>query len=140
MEIKQVADGFAVSPQVTTEDVKALADEGFRSLLCNRPDGEAPDQPTVAEIQAAAEQHGISFRHVPVISGQLTPADIAAFSSALDEMDKPIMAYCRTGTRSIQLWALAEGIRGLPANEILAAGKQAGYDLEPVVNWLRENQ
>lgn len=140
MEIKQVAEGFAVSAQVTAEDVKALAEEGFRSLLCNRPDGEAPDQPTVAEIQAAAEQHGLAFRHVPVISGKLTPADIAAFSSALDEMDRPLMAYCRTGTRSIQLWALAEGIRGLPANEILAAGKQAGYDLEPVVDWLRENQ
>ncbi|MEX1196601.1 MAG: TIGR01244 family sulfur transferase [Pseudohongiellaceae bacterium] len=140
MEIKQVAEGFAVSPQVSPEDVKALAEEGYRSLLCNRPDGEAPDQPTVAEIQAAAEQHGLAFRNVPVISGQLTPADIAAFSSALDEMDKPMVAYCRTGTRSIQLWALAEGIRGLPANEILAAGKLAGYDLEPVVNWLRENQ
>lgn len=140
MEIRQVAEGFAVSPQLSPDDIKALADEGFRSLLCNRPDGEAPDQPTVAEIKAAAEQHGLAFRNVPVISGQLTPADIASFSSALDEMDKPIVAYCRTGTRSIQLWALAEGIRGLPANEILAAGKQAGYDLEPVVNWLRENQ
>lgn len=139
MKLKQVNEEFAVSEQVTPADIEELAEQGFRAVVCNRPDAEGPEQPTFAEIQAAAEAHGLEIRNVPVISGQLTPADIAAFSSALDEMPRPMLAYCRTGSRSIQLWALASGVQGMSGDDILAAGKKAGYDLSPVVNWLREN-
>lgn len=140
MNVKQVVDGFAVAEQISPEEVSRLAADGYKSIICNRPDGESDDQPTVAEIQAGAEQQGITFRNVPVISGQLTPADIAAFTAALDELPKPMLAYCRTGTRSIQLWALSEGIQGMAHEDILAAGQRAGYDLKPVVNWLTQNQ
>jgi len=139
MKVRQVVDGFAVSEQISADDMAELAEQGYRSIICNRPDGEAPDQPTVAEIKAGADAWKLEFRNIPVISGQLTPADISALTAALEEMPKPILAYCRTGTRSIQLWALAEGVSGRPGEEILEAGKRAGYDLTPVVNWLRQN-
>ncbi len=139
MNVKQVVDGFSVTEQIEADDVTRLADEGFKTIICNRPDGEAEGQPTAAEIQAGAEKSGLDFREVPVVSGQLTPADIAAMSAALEELPRPMLAYCRTGTRSIQLWALAEGIHGMPHEEILAAGERAGYDLAPVVRWLEKN-
>lgn len=139
MKVKQVVDGFAVAEQIKTDDVAVLAEQGFRSIICNRPDGEAPDQPTVAEIKASADAYKLEFRNIPVISGQLTPADISAVTVALEELPKPILAYCRTGTRSIQLWALAEGVSGRSGEDILEAGQRAGYDLSAVVNWLRQN-
>lgn len=140
MKLKQVDDEFAVSEQITPSDIEELAEQGYKAVVCNRPDGEGPEQPSFAEIQAAAEAHGLEVRNVPVVSGQLTPSDIAAFSSAMEEMPRPMLAYCRTGTRSIQLWALASGVKGMSGDDILAAGKKAGYDLSPVVKWLRENQ
>lgn len=139
MKVKQVVDGFAVAEQIKADDVAVLAEQGFRSIICNRPDGEAPDQPTVAEIKASADAYKLEFRNIPVISGQLTPADISAVTAALEELPKPILAYCRTGTRSIQLWALAEGVSGRSGEDILEAGQRAGYDLSAVVNWLRQN-
>ncbi len=140
MKLKQVDDEFAVADQITPSDIEELAEQGFKAVVCNRPDGEGPEQPSFAEIQAAAEAHGLEVRNVPVVSGQLTPADIAAFSGAMDEMPRPMLAYCRTGTRSIQLWALASGVKGMSGDDIQAAGKKAGYDLSPVVKWLQENQ
>jgi len=137
MKVKQVVDGFAVSEQIKADELAELAEQGFRSIICNRPDGEGPDQPTVAEIKAGAEAWKLEFRNIPVISGQLTPGDISAMTAALEEMPKPILAYCRTGTRSIQLWALAEGVSGRSPEDILEAGTRTGYDLTPVVNWLQ---
>lgn len=139
MQIKQVVEGFAVSEQIGADDVIELAELGYKSIVCNRPDGEAPEQPGHAELKAVANANGLEFRNVPVVSGQLTPADISAFTAALEELPRPLLAYCRTGTRSIQLWALAEGVGGRAPEEILQAGQRAGYDLAPVVNWLSQN-
>ncbi|MEZ5526689.1 MAG: TIGR01244 family sulfur transferase, partial [Gammaproteobacteria bacterium] len=136
MIIKTVNEEFSVAEQLSVADVEALAAQGVKSLICNRPDGEAGDQPAFADIEAAAKQHGLEIRNVPVVSGQMTDQDVAKFGEAYAEVPKPLVAYCRTGTRSINLWALDQGSRGMPASAIVAAGQAAGYDLGDAVKRL----
>jgi sulfide:quinone oxidoreductase len=135
-----VTDDFAVAEQITADDVDTLAAAGFKSIICNRPDGESYGQPPRYEIQAVADEHAIKFVYMPVVSGQLTMEDIAAMSAALDELPKPILAFCRSGTRSIQLWGLASGIKGLAPEAIVSAGVAAGHDLTGVANWLSQQE
>jgi uncharacterized protein (TIGR01244 family) len=136
----QVTDDFSVAPQLTPDDVDILAAAGFKTIICNRPDRESAGQPVCAEILAAAQDHGMVFHNIPVVSGQLTLEDIAAFTEALEESPVPILAYCRTGTRSIQLWGLSRGLRGMAPEEIVRLGAQAGYDLSGVASWLSQQQ
>jgi uncharacterized protein (TIGR01244 family) len=140
MIAKHVTDDFSVAEQITADDVDELAAAGFKSIICNRPDGESYGQPPRYEVEAVAQDQAMEFRYIPVVSGQLTMEDIAAMSSALDELPKPVLAYCRSGTRSIQLWGLASGIKGMSPDAIVQAGAQAGYDLTGVANWLSQQQ
>ncbi|MDO8273651.1 MAG: TIGR01244 family sulfur transferase [Gammaproteobacteria bacterium] len=133
MIIRKVNEGFAVAEQLNVSDVADLAAQGVKSLICNRPDGEVAGQPSYAEIAAAAQQQGMSIRHVPIVSGQFGPADVQAFGAALAELPQPVVAYCRTGTRSINLWALVQGGKGMPGADILSMGNAAGYDLSDCV-------
>lgn len=105
MDIRQIAPEYAVSAQIQPDDVAALKDAGFKSIICNRPDNEDPGQPTVAAVQAAAQAAGLEFRHVPVISGQMTAADVEHQARALAELPAPVFAYCRSGTRSTNLYS-----------------------------------
>ena len=105
---------------------------GFRSIICNRPDGEAADQPTFEEIEVAAKAKGLEARYLPVVSGKVRDQDAKDFSALTAELPKPVLAYCRTGTRSITLWSLAEGDKR-PLPEILEKAKAAGYDMGGVV-------
>ena len=100
MNIRKITGAVSVSPQIEASDVAAIKNAGFRAVICNRPDGEEADQPGYAEIAAAAEAAGIEARYVPVQSGMVTDGDVAAFGDALSEMQGPVLAYCRTGTRS----------------------------------------
>lgn len=138
MKAKQVTDDFAVAEQLTADDVDMMAAAGFKTIICNRPDGESHGQPLRAEIQAVAEDHGIVFHYIPVVSGQLSLEDVAAFTEALDEAPKPVLAYCRSGTRSIQLWGLASGLKGMAPDEVVRLGAKAGYDLGGVAGWLAQ--
>ncbi|NVD42838.1 TIGR01244 family phosphatase [Ensifer sp. HO-A22] len=132
MEPKEISAKLSVSPQITPEDVAKAHDLGFRAIICNRPDGEGPDQPSYAEIEAAATNVGIETRYIPVAGGMVADTDTQAFATALRTLPGPVLAYCRTGTRSATLWSLAEaGSRPLP--EILGATKAAGYDMGGVV-------
>jgi sulfide:quinone oxidoreductase len=108
MELKTLAPGVAVGPQVAAGDIAALAAAGIRAILCNRPDGEAPDQPGFAEIAAAAEAAGLEARYLPVQSGMVTDENVSDFGKALETLPKPLFAYCRSGTRSATLWALLQ--------------------------------
>jgi len=131
MDIKRVSADLSVSAQIRPEDVAGLAAAGFRSIIGNRPDGEGADQPAFAEIRAAAERAGLATRYLPVTAGKVEDADAAAFDEAMAALPKPVLAFCRTGTRSVTLWSLAEaGRRPLP--EILAAAKAAGYDMSGI--------
>ncbi len=100
---------FSVSPQIAADEVAEIAARGFRSIMCNRPDGEEPGQPGVAEIAAAARAAGLEFAHVPIVSGApISPADLAAFRAAIEALPGPVFAYCRSGTRSGNLWRLSQ--------------------------------
>jgi len=121
-------DGFCVAPQLNPEDLSALAAAGIRSLVCNRPDGEADDQPGSQAMAAAAAAQGLEFAYLPVISGAIGDADIHAFAAALEQLPGPVLAYCRTGTRSATLWALSQAGQR-PLDDILARAARAGFDL-----------
>lgn len=138
MKAKKITDDFSVAEQLLPDDVDEMAAAGYKTIICNRPDGESFDQPIRAEIQAVAEEHEIDFRYIPVVSGQLNLEDIAKFSEALDEAERPLLAYCRTGTRSIQLWGLASGLKGMAPEEIVKLGAEHGYDLRGVAGWLAQ--
>lgn len=132
MQTKRITAVLSVSEQITAADVAALAEAGFNSIICNRPDGEGADQPVFAEIATAAQSHGMTAHYQPIVSGKVGDADAIAFGELLEKLPKPVLAYCRTGTRSTTLWALAEGARDRPLPDILAATKAAGYDMAAV--------
>lgn len=140
MKIRPINDGFAVTEQITVEDVEALAAQGVKGLLCNRPDGEAPDQPAYADIEAAARRHGMSVHSVPVVASQISDADVQAFGSAYAELPRPLVAWCRTGTRSITLWALDQAAKGMSGQEILEVAGSAGYDLSETVRRIEQQK
>jgi sulfide:quinone oxidoreductase len=132
MEIRTLTAGLSVSEQIMPADMQAIKDAGFRAIICNRPDGEGADQPTYEEIAKAAENAGLDAAYLPIVSGKVTDGDAAAFAKTLTELPGPVLAYCRTGTRSATLWSLAQaGQRSLA--DILAATKAAGYDMGGVV-------
>ena len=108
MAITEITGAYSVAPQIAREDVREIAARGFRSIMCNRPDGESPDQTDVAEIRAAAEAEGLAFAFVPVVSGQIGGEDVAAFRAALADLPAPVLAYCRSGARCQNLWQLAQ--------------------------------
>ena len=131
MEPKRISEELSVSPQIGPADVSALKILGFRSIVCNRPDGEGADQPSFEEIEAAARDAGLEARYLPVKTGLVQDADADAFGVALRELPGPVFAYCRSGTRSATLWALSQAATR-PMADILAAAKSAGYDMNGV--------
>jgi sulfide:quinone oxidoreductase len=131
MQLNKLTDALSVSPQITAEDVTAIRDAGFRAIICNRPDGEGADQPTFEEIEAAAKSAGLEMRYQPITSGMVQDADADAFGQTLMQLPGPVLAYCRTGTRSATLWSLSQA-KTRPVPEILAATKAAGYDMAGV--------
>ncbi|WP_235674146.1 MULTISPECIES: bifunctional protein tyrosine phosphatase family protein/NAD(P)/FAD-dependent oxidoreductase [unclassified Paracoccus (in: a-proteobacteria)] len=131
MELNRISPKVTVSPQIAATDMAAIKAAGYRTIICNRPDGEGADQPSFEEIEAAARAEGIEARYVPVESGMVSDQDVAAFSQALAEVQRPVLAYCRTGTRSATLWSLHEAQKR-PVSEILAMTKAAGYDMSGV--------
>ena len=138
MEIKKLDGEISVAAQVTVAEVSAIAEAGFKTIICNRPDGEGNDQPLFHEIEEAAKQAGMESHYLPVESGKVSDEDAAAFGRALDAAPKPALAYCRSGTRSVTLWSLSRaGRMGLP--EILAKTKGAGYDMHGVVRRIANN-
>ena len=132
MDFKTLTSGLSVSPQITIADLPAIRDAGYRAIICNRPDGEGADQPTFDEIQAAAEKLGLEARYLPIVSGKVSDADAAGFGAALTELPGPVLAYCRSGTRSATLWSLSQADR-LSVADILATTNAAGYDMGGVV-------
>ena len=108
MTVHEITPVFSVSAQITPEEVAEIAARGFRSIMCNRPDGEAPDQPEAALVRAEAERQGLGFAFVPVVSGWITPDDVVDFSAALGSLPGPVLAYCRSGARCRNIWMLAQ--------------------------------
>ena len=132
MNPKAIDRNLSVSEQIASRDIAAIAGAGFKSLICNRPDGEGADQPVFAEIETAARAAGLAAAYLPIVSGKVSDDDATAFGVLMDKLPKPVLAYCRTGTRSTTLWSLSEGARRRPLPEILSAAKAAGYDMSGV--------
>jgi len=107
MEIKWVTADLSVSPQITPDDMPAIRASGFRSIICNRPDGESPEQPHFEDIRAAAEKMGLKVAYLPVIPGEVNDRDAYAFQATLSRLPGPTLAYCRSGARSASLWSMA---------------------------------
>lgn len=108
MTIRFLSQHYAVAPQITPDDVAALKQQGFATLICNRPDGEGSPQPAFADIDAAARALGIQAYYLPVTPGRITQADREAFAALFASAPKPVLGFCRTGTRAELLWSGVE--------------------------------
>ncbi|CEF55319.1 TIGR01244 family sulfur transferase [Acetobacter ghanensis] len=108
MKYQAIAPDFAVSAQITANDIPAIKDAGFKTIICNRPDGEEAGQPTAESIGAAAREAGLTFIAIPVASGAAPSSDVKIETQeVLNTLPGPYFAYCRSGNRSAQAWALA---------------------------------
>ncbi|WP_397419053.1 TIGR01244 family sulfur transferase [Phenylobacterium sp.] len=132
-DFRRVTDDLSVAPQITVADVAEAARLGFRTLISNRPDGEEPGQPTAREIAAAAADAGLPFYHIPV-RGAPTPEQVEATRLLLQEAETPVLAFCRSGTRSIVTWSICQATSGaMDRGDLVALGRAAGYDLSGVL-------
>jgi len=130
-DIRNVTESFAVAPQITVDDLDEIAAAGFRTVIANRPDGEGGlDQPRMGQIRARSEALGLTFIALP-FSGAPTPEVVERTGNILSEAETPILAYCRSGTRSITAWALVHAGQGM-GQEIVDAAAAAGYDLSSI--------
>ena len=129
-DIRPVTSDFAVAPQLELQDLAAAKARGYRLVINNRPDHEAPDQPTSADMKTAAEAQGLTYVHIPVV-GRPGDAQVRAVAEAIAAAGGPVLAYCRSGTRSIVTWSLGQTER--PREELIRLGQAAGYDLSGVV-------
>lgn len=136
MDLRYLTPDFAVAPQITLDDIAEAARLGFRSLINNRPDEEVAPELANAVLQEAAAALGLSYIHLPYYPGVLTPDLVTGFETALAAAEAPVLAWCRSGTRSSHLWALSQAGR-LPLEEIVQTAKTAGYDLSALVPMLR---
>ncbi len=132
MDIRTLSPELSVVAQITRTDLSAIAAAGFRSVICNRPDGEGPDQPGYAEIELAATQAGLQARYLPAESGKVTDEQGRDFGALMAELPKPVLAYCRTGMRSTTMWALSQA-GAMPLPLIIERSSKAGFDLKGVV-------
>jgi uncharacterized protein (TIGR01244 family) len=126
--MKRIDDKVQVSGQVRPEEIARL---GVAMIVNNRPDGEEPGQPTSDEVEAAARAAGIDYRHIPMAGGLSLPL-IAQMADALAAAEGEVLAFCKSGTRSTYLWALARSRMGDDAEELVSKAAAAGYDLSPI--------
>lgn len=130
MDIRPLTETYAVSPQITPEDVAEIAAAGFTTVVCNRPDGEIPADLQAVAIRKAVEDAGLRFVENPVIGGAITMDNVSAQGSAMAESTGPVLAYCASGNRSSIVWALAQAGQR-PTDELIAIPARYGYALEP---------
>jgi uncharacterized protein (TIGR01244 family) len=132
-DFRRVTDDISVAPQISVADVDDAARQGFKTIINNRPDGEDPAQPLSREIEAAAAEAGLAYFHIPVRGGP-TPEQVETTAKIMAEAPHPVLAFCRSGTRSINTWSLSEAASGGHSrDELVGLGRQAGYDLTNVL-------
>lgn len=129
---RQLSDRVFASPQIGLEEVAEAARMGIGLIVNNRPEGESDDQVPGSEIESAARAAGLDYVAIPVTHAGFSEGQMKAMAAALASTDKPVLAYCRSGTRSTLLWALAQASQGNQPDELAAAAAQAGYDLTPI--------
>ena len=130
--IRKINDKISVAPQILPEQVPALAEAGFTAIINNRPDGEEFGQPEGEALRQAAEAAGLSYAAIPVTHAGFSAVQVEAMAEAMEQANGPVLAYCRSGTRSCNLWALAEASRGGDPDALTAKAAGAGYDIEGI--------
>jgi uncharacterized protein (TIGR01244 family) len=132
-QFKSVTDQISVSPQISLADVDQAAGQGFRMIINNRPDGEEPGQPSSQQFEAAAAAAGLAYVHIPVRGGP-TREQVETQRQVIADSDGPVLAFCRSGTRSIVTWAIGEALSGARTrDELVQLGRGAGYDLSGIL-------
>ncbi len=135
MDIKKIDDGISVSGQIQPDDIAAIKQAGFTTVINNRPDGEAPDQPAGADIAQAAQDAGLNYVAIPMGRDGVSPDMVNATRQAMADSQGPVFAFCRSGTRSTTLWALSQaGTQS--ADSIINSAAQAGYDISHLAGHL----
>lgn len=129
---RKLTDTVFASPQIGLAEVQAAAAQGITLIVNNRPEGESDDQTPGAEIEAAARAAGLGYVAIPVTHAGFSEGQVTALAEALEESPGPVLAYCRSGTRSTLLWALARASRGADPEVLAEQAAQAGYDITPV--------
>ncbi|MBP8231659.1 MAG: TIGR01244 family phosphatase [Rhizorhabdus sp.] len=129
---RKIDDSISVAPQISVEDVAAAAAQGFRMVINNRPEQEEPGQPSGDEIREAARAAGLAYVAIPITHGGFSLNQVEAMRDALAKAGGPVLAFCRSGTRSTFVWALARGLEGEDADTLAAKAAAAGYDISPI--------
>jgi uncharacterized protein (TIGR01244 family) len=128
-ELASLAPGLSVTGRLDAPDIEALASAGVRTIINNRPDGEDRGQLPAAEARRMAEAHGLAYHHIPITAATLSRADVDAFAAVLRDAPSPVVAHCRTGTRSALLWALARLREGADPFSLVAEAARHGIDI-----------
>ncbi|MBV8118708.1 MAG: TIGR01244 family phosphatase [Alphaproteobacteria bacterium] len=128
-ELIPLTPGLSVTGRLDRADIDALAQAGIRTIINNRPDDEDPGQLPAAEARRLAEAHGIAYHHIPVTGASLTKDDVEAFAATLRTAPQPIVAHCRSGTRSTLLWALTRLREGADPLALIAEAARHGIDI-----------
>ena len=131
-DFRPLDDGIFASPQIDAADLAEAKARGIRTIVNNRPDGEADEQTPGDAIAAAATAAGIAYHAIPITHAGFSAPQVAAMAAILADAERPILAYCRSGTRSTLLWALAEASRGGDPDALAEKAAAAGYDVAPV--------
>lgn len=129
MDIREITPRYHVSPQIALEDAQALADAGFRLVICNRPDQEITPDIHADRMREAVEAAGLRFEVLPLTHQTMTPENVARQQELVNGSDGPVLAYCASGTRCTVVWALSQAGQQ-PTDEILATASKAGYQLD----------
>jgi uncharacterized protein (TIGR01244 family) len=129
LELIPLMPGLQVAGRLDRSDIEALARAGVRTIVNNRPDGEDPGQLDAAEARPIAEALGLGYHHIPITAQSLSHADVDAFAAVLREAPAPVVAHCRSGTRSTLLWALTRLRDGADPQSLVAAAARHGIDI-----------
>ena len=127
--LMELAPGVTAAGALTREHIAALAAAGTKMIINNRPDAEDPGQLSAEEARRLAAAHGIAYHHIPFVAATLTAADIDAFATALKSAAGPVVAHCRSGTRSTMIWALTQMREGGDPAALVALGARNGVDI-----------
>lgn len=133
IDARRLTEDFTAAPQIDPEDVPALKAAGFTHIVNNRPDSEVPPSHQADRMAEAAAAAGIGYTAIPVSPAGIAPADVDRMAAVLAEAPGPVFAWCRSGTRSTNLWALAEATRGRDASSLVEAAAKGGYDVSGLI-------
>ncbi len=138
MDLRALSPTYAVSPQITPDDLPAIKAAGYVTVIDNRPDGEIPTDLHTPVMQKAAEALGLTFVVNPVIGGALTQQNVQVQAAAIAQSAGPVLAYCASGNRSSVVWALAHAGK-VPADDLINAAARFGYTLDHLRPQLEAN-